>query len=246
MKLGAEPKKLAWLGGLLLLLLVYWLFFSGSEDEAARNTPRPTPAVAPTPAPRQAAPAETNIRRSAPLRAGRSSSSSGAGEFKPTLKPKRPEDRPDPATVDPALRLDLLHRLQQVKSEGGERNLFEFSAAPPPKEIGPPEKKIHAKLSKMSPIAAAVATAGAARPASTTPLKPAAPPIPLKFYGYLSPLKAGVKRAFFLAGEEIFVAAEGDLVQRRYKVIRISTTSVVMEDVQFKSQQTLMLEVQPG
>lgn len=242
LKLGAERKKVAFLGALVLFLVVYLIFFNGSNDDRPVNPPQaarvarmanPTPATAPP-----------DIRRAAPIRGSRALAASA--EFKPTLKPKRPEDRPDPTTVDPALRLDLLAKLQQVKSEGGERSLFEFSSAPPPKPVGPPEKKIHAKLTQKGAMAAAMAGAGAVAGAPTTPLKPAAPPIPLKFYGYLSPLKLGVKRAFFLSGEDIFVASEGELVQKRYRVVRIGVNSVVMEDTQFKSEQTLPLEALPG
>ena len=37
------------------------------------------------------------------------------------------------AAIDPALKLDLLARVAAVKLEGGDRSLFEFSQAPPPK-----------------------------------------------------------------------------------------------------------------
>ena len=50
-----------------------------------------------------------------------------------------------------------------------------------------------------------------------------------------------VKRAFFLENEDVFVANEGEVVKKRYKVVRISLNSVVMEDTEFKQQQTLPL-----
>ena len=75
------------------------------------------------------------------------------------------------------------------------------------------------------------------------PVKPQAPPIPLKFYGFTS-ARGGVKRAFFLENEDVFVANEGDVVKRRYKVVRINLNSVVMEDTDFKQQQTLPLTEQ--
>ena len=50
-------------------------------------------------------------------------------EFRPSLKPKRPEDRVDPMTIDPTLRLDLLAKVQAVDMEGGSRNLFAGSAS---------------------------------------------------------------------------------------------------------------------
>ena len=68
----------------------------------------------------------------------------------------------------------------------------------------------------------------------------------MKFYGYVTPSRTGAKRAFFLEGEDIHVVNEGDLIKRRYKIIRIGVNSVVVEDTQFKNQQTLPLEEQPG
>ena len=49
-----------------------------------------------------------------------------------------------------------------------------------------------------------------------------------------------------MEGEDIHVVREGDLVKNRYKIVRIGVNSVVVEDTQFKSQQTLPLEEQPS
>ena len=40
------------------------------------------------------------------------------------------------------------------------------------------------------------------------------------------------------------MAAEGETVKTRYKVIRINPTSVVMEDMDVKQEQTLQLEAE--
>ncbi len=76
--------------------------------------------------------------------------------------------------------------------------------------------------------------------------EPKAPPIPLKFYGFVNKSKVGDKRAFFLDGEDIVIAAEGDIIKKRYKIVRIGVNSAVVEDTQFKSnnQQTLPLEAE--
>jgi hypothetical protein len=58
--------------------------------------------------------------------------------------------------------------------------------------------------------------------------------------------RGGSRRAFFLEGEEIHVAAEGELVKKRYKVVRIGVNSVNMEDTQFEGQQTLPLAPEAG
>jgi hypothetical protein len=63
----------------------------------------------------------------------------------------------------------------------------------------------------------------------------------LKYYGYTSPRVGGGKTAFFLDGEEILVAKEGDTLNRRYRLVRIGVSSVVMEDTESKRQQTIPL-----
>ncbi|MGH9667513.1 MAG: hypothetical protein ACRD9L_24080, partial [Bryobacteraceae bacterium] len=79
----------------------------------------------------------------------------------------------------------------------------------------------------------------ASKPAD--PPKPPPAPIPLKFYGFVNPVARGPKRAFFIEGDDIFVAAEGDTIKNRYKVIRIGVNSAVVEDTSNKNQQTLKL-----
>jgi hypothetical protein len=63
-----------------------------------------------------------------------------------------------------------------------------------------------------------------------TPTPPPAPPIPLKFYGFAS-RPGEPKKIFLKLGEDVFVAGEGEIVDRRYKVIRISANAVEIQDV---------------
>jgi hypothetical protein len=231
MKVGAEPKKLAVLGG-LFVLLVYFLY---------TNVIAPTPDV-----PAQAARRQTAARAAAPR-------TDAVPLPEPAAEPPTPEVRPrpglrpgmpaqsrmgfkekhvDPTTIDPTLRLDLLAQLQAVKLEGGDRNLFQFGAAPLPKM---PEPKV---VPKPSPGVVTPAAAGPPQP----PPPPRAPPVPLKFYGYSAQPAVGPKRAFFLDGDEIIVAVEGQTMKSRYKVVHIGINSVDVMDLQFQDQQTLKLE----
>lgn len=235
MKLGAEPKKVFILAG--LLLVAAYLFYSNYSSQDA-----PRGAAAGTPARPAAAPAPGAEREQAP-RAPRETARLSRQEFRPSLKPRRPEDRLDPATTDPTLRLDLVARLQKVKFTGGMRSLFEFSQAPPPPPAQAPEAKILPKTAArkfMGPMPPPP-------PAPPAPIiKPQAPPIPLRFFGYVTASRGGSRRAFFLEGEDIHVAAEGELVKKRYKVVRIGVNSVIMEDAQFEGQQTLQLAKEAG
>ena len=115
--------------------------------------------------------------------------------------------------LDPTLRLDLLASSEKTLYEGNGRNIFVSQAdveIPKPGAPGVTD----------APIA----------PAYTTPQPPPAPPIPLKFFGFAS--KSGEPKKIFLSqGEDVFVAGEGEIVDRRYKVIRISPTAVEIQDM---------------
>lgn len=218
MKLGAEPRKVAILA-VLLAVLGYVSYTNFSRPGSAPASAR-VPAARTRPTPAAAGPETT-----APTTAARPV----LREFRPSLKPDRREGRLDMATIDPTLRLDVLARLESVTLAGGERNLFQFGPAPAPKQ---PEPKIVPRIEPPP--------AEEAKPAE--PSKPPPPPIPLRFYGYAGPPHAGERRAFFLNGEEIIVAGEGEIIQSRYKVLRIGLNSAVVEDVEHKHQQTLTLE----
>ena len=69
---------------------------------------------------------------------------------------------------------------------------------------------------------------------------PPPPPINLKFFGFASKPGEG-KKIFLSEGEDVFIAAEGDVVNRHYKVLRISPTSVEIEDVLNNNRQSIPL-----
>lgn len=262
MNLGKEPKKAVAAGvlGLLAIYSVYTNFLAGPDipegaKQASKSSSTPAPAAsAPTVArtPARAGQVAADLAKASDnaRRGGRVATQ----EFRPTLKPARPEDRPDPMTIDPTLRRDLLAKVQTVKLEGGQRSLFEFSntpvadPAPGAKKDDPkvpiakkgaaPPKRVYGPEPPPTPEEIARQKAG--------PPKPPPPPIPLKFYGFVNQIRAGAKKAFFLEGDEIHVAGEGELIKKRYKVVRIGVNSVVVEDTQFQHQQTLPLEEQVG
>ncbi len=126
--------------------------------------------------------------------------------------------------TDPTLRLDLLAKVQGIKYEGSERNIFQFYT-PPPK-----------------PVASAVT--GPVQPTGpvTPPGPPPPPPIPLKFFGFASAPGETPVKAFLSDPDDVYIAKEGDLVKKRYKVIKIGTTSIEMEDTQNKNRQKLPLQ----
>ncbi len=231
MKVGAEPKKVAILIGLgvVAAYLVSRNLFSGGGTAAV--TP-PGGSAAPVALTRLA---ETGLPAQ-PERGAVRATRRSLEEFRPSLRPRRAEEAPDLSAIDPRLRLDLLARLQQVPMEGGDRSLFDFGAAPLPEK---PEPKILPK----EPVAEAP-------PVDTRPKEeartPPPPPIPLRFYGFTMAGRQGPRRAFFLDGEEIYVASEGEIVKQRYKIVRIGVSTAVVEDIESKSQQTLPLVAEAG
>jgi hypothetical protein len=225
MKLGADdPKKVIVLGALVVIggYLLFSEVLSGpsSTPAASATLPAIRQAAAPVEVPQPARPAARTSSRSRVQ----------SDEFHPVLHPKRPEDRIDTAKVDPTLRLDLLAKVQNTDSAGPGRNVFQFGQAPLP-----PEPKVPLKP---PPAAAVISTSP---PPTAPPGPPPPPPITLRYYGFSSIPGSTAKTAFFLDGEDILVAKEGETVKRRYRVVRIGATSVVMEDTESKRQQTIPL-----
>jgi hypothetical protein len=229
MNLGAEPKKVVTLGALALVggYVFYTNVLSG-PDRPASSAPKTVDITAAPVLPVSAGSGAVTRKK-----ASRSSQ-----EWRPSLKPA-PDEKRNYASIDPTLRFDLLAKVQAIQPEGGARSLFQFSAAPPAAIVNPTQvDPIHPKLKRIGPEPPPPPP-GAVKPPPEAP----APPIPLKFYGYSTPRTDGTKRAFFLEGDDIFVASEGELVKKRYRVVQIGVNSVVMEDTQFKNnRQTLILQ----
>lgn len=143
----------------------------------------------------------------------------------------RPQSKPGAPlmsqnNLDPTLRgLDILENSRKVKYEAGGRNIFIMEAEIPQVVKNP----------KMTPTPYVAPTP----PPPTPP-----PPIPLKFFG--SENRPNEPRRVFLSeGDNItgtvFVAKQGDIVDRRYRVVQITNTYVVIEDVLTNHKQQIPL-----
>jgi hypothetical protein len=228
-KLGAEPKKLVYLGVLVVIGVGAYLFNREPGDSGPSH---PTVAPKGTAIQKEAARPSRPGGRNAELRSGRN-----AREYRPSMKPPKDVDL---ASVDPTLHLNALDQLQVVKFEGSTRSLFEISAAPPALIKDEPGKIVVAKKWDF------VGPPAPPEPAPPPPT-PRAPQIPLKYYGFVNPARPDIKRAFFMDGEDIIVAGEGDLIKKKYKVLRVGISSAEVEDTQFKgdnTKQTLQLEAE--
>lgn len=125
------------------------------------------------------------------------------------------------STIDPTLRTDLLKDSEGTKYEGNGKNIFVAGAEPIPAPIAPPV--LPPKQVEQGP-----------------PPPPPPTPIPLKFYGFATQ-SGGQKKVFLAENDDIFIAGEGDIVDRRYKVIHIYPMAVEIEDVLSNNRQQIPL-----
>lgn len=131
-------------------------------------------------------------------------------------------------TLDPRLRLDLLKGAEDTEYQGSGRNIFLAQAEPPAPPIPQPTPNPDLTHNQQP---------------QGPPQPPPPPPIPLKFFGVAS--KPGEpKRALLADGEDVFVAKEGDIVDRHYKVNKIGVNSVEIQDVLTNNVQTIPLTAQ--
>jgi hypothetical protein len=126
-----------------------------------------------------------------------------------------------PRSLDPTLRYDWLKISEDTKYEGNGRNIFLAQAEiPTPVAHGQTDEEKEAEKGPPPP--------------------PPPPPINLKFFGFASSV-GEPKKIFLSEGEDVFIAAEGEVVDRHYKVLHISPTSVEIEDVLNNNRQNIPL-----
>lgn len=126
------------------------------------------------------------------------------------------------AALDPTLHPEWMAAAESLEYAGKGRNIFSMSSAPV--EIEP---------AKAPPRPSPEDIAAAQGP-------PPPPPIDLKFFGYEAHA-GGDRKAFLLHGDDVFIAALGDVVDHRYKVVAIAPLSIQVEDIPFNNTQTLPL-----
>ncbi|MHB8303393.1 MAG: hypothetical protein ACYDC6_11230 [Acidobacteriaceae bacterium] len=131
------------------------------------------------------------------------------------------------AELDPTLHPERMAMAENTKYTGTSRNIFSKDSLPP------------VQASAIEKPIASVRTGAGNAAAPTGPPPP--PPIDLKFYGFATD-QNGRKLVFLLHGEDVFVAGQGDIVDRRYKVLRITDTSIEVEDLSYNNQQSLPLQ----
>jgi hypothetical protein len=149
------------------------------------------------------------------------SGGSATGSPAATAYPHEAIQLPSSSALDPALHPEVMAQAEDTTYSGNGRNIFSPNSAAPvaiPKPAAP------------------------IRP--SVPLPPPGPPPPpaidLKFYGYSS-IQGGNRQIFLLHGDDIFLAHEGDVVDRRYRVVAIRPFSVEIEDIPYHNTQSVPL-----
>jgi hypothetical protein len=137
-----------------------------------------------------------------------------------TVRPgsgKKPGPKAASTSLDPTLRYDWLKASEDTQYRGAGRNIFRAEVEIP--------KPIVTPVIKQDPVPQG---------------PPPPPPINLKFFGFAN--KPGEPKKVFLSqGEDVFIAAEGDIVDRRYRILHITPASVEVEDVLNNNRQSIPL-----
>lgn len=219
MRIGVDPKLL--IGGLVAVAAILYWYNSRSDEGAGAAVssaarPAETTQIAPAPARearttavRRAARATTNDRNRLRL---------------------RPDINAAEGNIDPTLRLDLLSRLRTVEFEPSHRSVFDIGAAAPQSQLLVAIKKAPILPPKPLPV----------QPQYPQISQPPPLNIPLKYYGFVKPVGPGqANQGFFLDGDNILVASEGQVLKQQFMVVELTPNSAKMEDIQRKQGQSL-------
>jgi hypothetical protein len=202
--------------GVLLLVFVayaYNSFYGGAPNPAATPTPVSEPAVTRSSSSRAA------TESSAPVSNTRGQTTA------PGIAAKMMASTS--SSLDPTLDESAMLRTESLLYSGTGRNIFSSISAPPPMVI--PKNVPNARPGGAGPVAPPVPTG-----------PPPPPPINLKYFGTAVRLN-GKRQAFLLDGEDVYLASEGDIVARRYRIVSISATSIRVEDLVNNDTQMLPL-----
>ena len=131
-------------------------------------------------------------------------------------------------SLDPTLRMQAMLVSEAVPYSGAGRNIFSAQSAPP---VEIPKAQFPARPAAVPPPLPCP---------PNCPPPPPPPPIDLKFFG-VEWGPNGSRQACLLHGDGVYIAAAGDVVLRRYKVLAVDAKSIQVEDMQTNNTQVLPL-----
>lgn len=217
-RLGVDP-KIPVIGLMAVAGLLFW--YNSRGDQAGSPAPgAPAHSIEPT-----AGTVSVSTARTRQAGQRRRGIHNDRGTLKlPTVVPANGD-------IDPILRLDLLDRLAKVELPAANRNLFESG----PSEAAMLQAAVPNRVIPLKPVAA-IAPPTVVMPGPVTPQLN----IPLKYYGFARPSSsAEANRGFFMDGDDILVAAEGQMIKQKYLVVQLTATAAKLEDTQVKMGQSL-------
>jgi hypothetical protein len=136
------------------------------------------------------------------------------------------------SSLDPTLDERAMLRTENLVYSGNGRNIFSQAAYIPV-----------AALPKNLPSARPVAAGPVLPPPPPPTCPPTCAPIGLKYFGTVVQSN-GQRQAFLLHDEDVYMASQGDIVARRYKIVSITANGVQVEDLSNGNKQNLPLLAQ--
>jgi hypothetical protein len=139
-------------------------------------------------------------------------------------KPYKNRKKSPEGSLDPVLRVAKLQLAESTPYDGNGRNIFaDYDDC----TIEPPVKKTPPDLTREI----------------VQSTQPVAPAVRLRFFGFATKLD-WPQKVFLLQDGDVFIGSEGDVVNRRYKIVRVGTTSIDIQDLIQNNINTLPLS--PG
>ena len=222
MKTGAENRKKTIMAGafgavaLCCAFYAYNALYGGPPNPAAHQAAAPV--VAPT---------AGGVKTANRTQAVGPANGSGLGAA-PGIAAKKMASTS--SSLDPTLDETAMLRTEGLVYSGTGRNIFSLIYVPPAAVIptgAPPPRPVSTGPPPPPP------------PPPTCP--PTCPPINLKFFG--TALRAnGVRQAFLLQGEDVYLASQNDIVARKYRIVSISANNIQVEDLSNHNTQSLPLQ----
>jgi hypothetical protein len=212
--LGTENKRQVIIASVLGIILVICGFVVFHMFFGSSSPSDSGPVPAAPALQNQPAPAQPGASSGAP-----SSSSHAAGNEAQRLSN---------AGIDPALHFDKLAQSEDVEYSGSGRNIFSADSIPVsiPKLIASP------RPNGTLPVAQ-----------NTPPAPPKPPAIDLRYFGYSQDEHKQLK-AFFMHGDDIFMAKTGDIVDHRFKIGAIHPLNVEVTDLAYNNTQVVEISQQ--
>jgi hypothetical protein len=146
----------------------------------------------------------------------------------PAARTARAATQPDAAPLE--VELSALKGTRPDPAEG-HRNPFRFEPKPTPQH--PPVPRAEPGTPTMGPDGQPVAAAPAGPPPP--------PPIPLKFIGFVEEPSGHRRLAALSDGRFTYYGREGDIIEGRYRIVRIGLESIEMVHVDGRGPQTIRL-----